>query len=461
MIDDFDFELITLFKPFVYLFVIFLAIALHEMGHYFFARLFKMPIEEIVIGYGRTLKWWDDKFGTRWSIRLYPIRAYVHFKGLETTQSTGAFGRKPFYQQVLTILGGPLANLVFLPFLFFAFYCAFGQPAGPPVIAGIEKGLVADQEGLDVGDRFLAVDGMPLTNQYDIWRYAYSKGATEAIYTIERNGKVFDTPIHPTWIEYKDKRGVPRENARFGIAWRHGAYKLEAITHINGRKVEDNEELTRKLLIENFGKESILSIKSINDESRDTYVRLNADVNAGLLDPDDEYYEAVFLGESRGNIFQQRTVGDYAAHALLFTRDMIADVAKVPFQLFPIDRTAVRDEYAVRDSDTWWTNILYDLIHLFALASTVLALVNLLPLPGLDGGQILNLCLERASGGRITRKTKAKIYVAFFILLYGSILIANQDNFYGYIDSRLKTVHEFIDQEMFNISENKEDAVNG
>ncbi|MEM7651468.1 MAG: site-2 protease family protein [Pseudomonadota bacterium] len=103
-------------------------------------------------------------------------------------------------------------------------------------------------------------------------------------------------------------------------------------------------------------------------------------------------------------------------------------------------------------------NIFYRYLHLFAVASVIVGLVNLLPLPNLDGGQLLIQSIERARKKPLPRKQKAKIFALAFLCLYLSILFTNLDNMPGYIDSRVKKVHEIIDQ---NILKKEGEGRNG
>lgn len=444
-----DFEITYLLAPFVFVFVVFLALLLHEMGHYAAARLFKMPVKSVVIGRGRTLKYWKDKHDTRWSIRLWPLGAYVHLSGIAGEEEDAeAFARHPFWQRMMTILAGPLANFAVLPFLFFAFYMAVGQPSTPPILTGVEQGLVSDRAGLKPGDRFLSVDGVPMTNTSDIWRVLYAKEVAESEIVIERGGKEIIKTITPDWAEYMDDRGVPRKNARFGVVWQHAPFKLSAITSVNGVNTDEDDKRTRDMLIRNLGRSTVLGIKGPDGEEGLTNVVLSKDANRGLLDEQDEHYEHVFLGASRGNVYLQKPWQDNAHNALRYAGGMIKKVALVPFQLFPIDISAVKDEHAVTNPDTWLTNKFYAILHLFAVTCVVIALVNLLPFPHLDGGHILTQMIERVRGQSLPRKAKAKIFAAAFLGFYLSVMLANMDNVPHYIDSRVKKVHEFINNQI-------------
>ena len=448
-----------LLGPPVFLLLIFLAVLLHEMGHYICARIFKMPVESVVVGRGRTLKYWQDKLGTRWSIRLWPLGAYVHLDGLSGEQpNANAFTSRPYWQRFLTILAGPFINFAILPFLFLAFYLCIGQPSTPPVLTGVEKGLVSDKAGLKPGDRFLAVDGKPVTNTDDIWRVLYSKEVAESEIRIERNGKEFSKKITPDWAEYFDDRGVPRKNARFGVVWQHAPFKLSAITSVNGTSTKEDDDRARKLLIKNLGRNAVLGIKGPDEKPGPTKVFLSKEANIGLFDEDDEHYEHAFLGTTRGNIYLKKPLKDSALNALRYSASLIKKMTLIPFQLFPIDISAVKDEHAVTNPDTYLVNKLYAVLHLFAVACVVIGLVNLLPLPHLDGGHILIQTIERFRQERLNRKAKAKIFALLFLLFYLAVMFFNMDNVPRYIDSRLKKVHEFMTEQTSEQKDKRSDG---
>ena len=452
------FKIEYLIGPPVFLLLIFITLVLHELGHYFAARMFKMPVDSIVIGRGRTLRHWGDHHGTRWSFRRWPLGAHVHLQGLEGLSEGGSFAARPFWQRTVTILAGPLANLAILPFLFFAFYILVGQPSTPPVLVGIEPGLAADKAGMQVGDRFLAVDGKPVANFQDIWRVAYSKGAVQSIYTIQRGDKIFDIPFTPGWTEYKDEDGIERKNARFGVTWQHSPLKLSAVMSVKGQNTEDDEDKARRLLLKNMGKEIIVGFEGPDGKEKPARVILSTAQNVNLDNPDHDDYERVFFGQTRGNIYLDRPAFEYAIEALRKSATMIKNVAGTPFQLLPIDPYKLKDSSEVMHEDTRALNVFYKYMHLFALTCVIIALVNLLPLPYMDGGHFLTQTIERVLKKPLSRKRKATLFVLIFFSLYAIVVVSNMDKVPGYIDSRLEKVHDFIDKSQ---PKYKDEASNG
>lgn len=419
-----------------YVLILLAAIVLHEMGHFIAARVFNIPIQDVVIGRGKLLKSRQSKANINWQLRIWPIGAHVHLQDIES---------RPFHQKIITILAGPLINFVSVPFLFFAFYCAVGQPAVPNRVVAVEEGLPAYEAGIRPGDEFIAVDNIPLTNHDDIWRHVYTRGEVESQFTIKRGEKIFNVSIKPGWVEYQDLRGLQRKNARFGVMWQHAPFSIKSIETINGIDTKDDAELARSLLIENFDKTITINIETPLEKQNPFHVFLKGKLNQDLLDEDEKFYDSVFLGAS-GNTYMQSTLFENAKKAYRYASELFINLAKLPFQIFPIDKTKLQDEAAVYNEDTNIANRLYSLIHLFAVASIAIGLINLLPFPNLDGGQLIDQILKKIRKNDVSNKLRANVFVTAFFVLYASIFIANMDNLYGYIDFSFKKVHEWVDQ---------------
>src|SRR3954464_5048781 len=97
----------------------------HEFGHYFVARLFKIPAESFSIGFGREVLGWTDRQGTRWKLAWLPLGGYVKFVGdMSPASEPGdldhlppeirehAFQARPVWQRFLVVLAGPAANFL-------------------------------------------------------------------------------------------------------------------------------------------------------------------------------------------------------------------------------------------------------------------------------------------------------------------------------------------------------------
>ncbi|MEO7865855.1 MAG: RIP metalloprotease RseP [Sphingomicrobium sp.] len=142
---------------------------IHEFGHYFVARLFKIPAEIFSIGFGRELFGWNDKQGTRWKVAWLPLGGYVKFVGDMGPASNPAqesdvpphlreraFQFRPVWQRFLVVLAGPAANFITAIVIFATFFMVFGSPE-TNVVGQVQPASAAAAAGLRPGDKILSI----------------------------------------------------------------------------------------------------------------------------------------------------------------------------------------------------------------------------------------------------------------------------------------------------------------
>jgi regulator of sigma E protease len=431
-----------IFKIAAVVLIIFLALMIHEFGHFLMARLFGVKVKSVQIGHGREYFNRTDKKGTQWRIRLFPLGAHVDLAALD---------EKPFWQRALVIAGGPLINLP-LPFILFpVFFIAVGQPSAPPVIVGIEPGRPAEKAGLEPGDRILAVDGVSVLNSKDLWRESYERGLSEnslpaKTFTVRRgsgeNQKEFQAVLEPEWTKYIDDN-ISRSHARLGILWDHTGFKPTAVIALDGTSVDKNPALARKLFKEKLDHPVLITLKGPGEESLTYKIHPRSGQNKYIDDKSHGEYRFFYLGDGR-NFYLRKSAAAQIDDGIRYAAKKIADIVKIPLQILPIDPQALQDSDRAGKSQGKLKSYAYSFTHGLALGSILIALINLLPLPRLDGGYILIHGIEAARRKPLSLKAKAKLFVAAFLLLYLSVLASNIDNVQGYIDSRLKKVHELV-----------------
>ena len=87
---------------------------IHEFGHFFFARLFKVPILEFAVGMGPKLFSWKGKTGTRYALRAFPIGGFVQMEGEEgTSENPNAYNNLNPWKKIVVTIAGPLVNIIF------------------------------------------------------------------------------------------------------------------------------------------------------------------------------------------------------------------------------------------------------------------------------------------------------------------------------------------------------------
>ena len=145
-----------------------LLITFHELGHYWIARRAGVPIVRFSIGFGPVLVRRHDRHGTEWALSAIPLGGYV--KMLDEAPPDAAasvqqkvFNAQPLRWRVAIVVAGPVANLV-LAALVYAVLGMWGTQEPAAVLADPPAGTAAAQAGIQAGDTVLAVDGTPVAS---------------------------------------------------------------------------------------------------------------------------------------------------------------------------------------------------------------------------------------------------------------------------------------------------------
>lgn len=164
----------------------------HELGHYLFAKLFKVRVESFSIGFGPELIGWSDKSGTRWKICPIPLGGFVKMKG-EMIQSNetleqDSFQAKNLWQKFLIVFAGPLFNLLLPLFvLFFISYFA-GLPTLKPIVGSVvEKSPAVNI--LHPKDEIKKIDNMEMNEFTQLQKYVAAHPNKNLVLDVIRNGK--------------------------------------------------------------------------------------------------------------------------------------------------------------------------------------------------------------------------------------------------------------------------------
>jgi regulator of sigma E protease len=139
-------------------------VAVHEFGHFWVARRCGVKVLRFSIGFGTPLFRWRDRLDTEYVLAAIPLGGYVKMLDEREGEVTPgmehlAFNRKPVLQRIAVVAAGPVANLL-LAVLAYWFVFLAGETGVVPVIGSVERGSVADLAGLESGQEIVAIDGL-------------------------------------------------------------------------------------------------------------------------------------------------------------------------------------------------------------------------------------------------------------------------------------------------------------
>lgn len=410
-------------------------VAVHEFGHLIAAKYFGMRVEQFSIGFPPKL-FSFRKGETEYALSAIPLGGYVKISGMiDESLDTEAmkkppqpweFRSKPAWQRLIVMLGGVTVNLIVGVMIFIGITYAFGDSFllkdRINENGGYYVGPLGEEIGLQTGDKILRLNGEDYEYLQDLIRpQVMLKG--QGFYTVERDGRVFDVPIPQDLIQKFGKK----ENAmsfisyRFepviariqegSIADRVGLQPGDRIVEVNGVPVTYFDEVDK--LVKSHQGDSIAfkversgTILSFKEDFRDQSIigfmpnakpafdRMEQRIHYGFL-------ESIPLGAKRAfaALWLQIQAFGMVISGDLPAKDSISGPIGI-MQAFGVEWDWAR----------FWS--------LTGVLSLVLAFVNLLPIPALDGGHVMFLTYEIISRHKPSDKfleTAQKVGMVFLM----------------------------------------------
>ena len=422
-------------------------ITLHEFGHYFAARLFKIRIEKFYLFFDPWFALLKKKIGdTEWGIGWLPLGGYVKIAGmvdesmdkdqLAQPAKPDEFRSKPAWQRLIVMIGGVTVNVIVGFFIYILVVAAWGETRIEN--DQLNYGLAVNKElrdlniGLEDGDIITHVEGEPVENVRLVNIQIFLRDARK-LEVLKPSGESKTIVLADTINEFLwENDAVMAFEPRVPIivdtimpdadALNKGLMKGDSIVSINSQSTPFFHNL-QEVLVELKEENSPLLIGFYRDGlfqeievEKDTATGLIGFFNKqpGFLVPKSVSYS---IGESIARGFDRAkwTMKDYIAQLpLIFTSKGASSVGGFGAigNLFP----------ATWDWEVFWLNT--------AFISLVLAIMNILPIPALDGGHIVFLIYEMITGKEAPQKVLEYAQIIGFVILLGLLVFANGNDIY-------------------------------
>ena len=209
--------------------IISVIVFIHEFGHFLVARMCGVKIDEFAIGFGRELIGFTDKGGTRWKICPIPFGGYVKMFGdkngasipddeLLAQMSVGekkiSFLGKTVWQRMAIVVAGPVANFLLTIFIFTFLFRINGLNTVLPIVDVIAENSAAAESGLKKGDRILAIDGKEIFSFDDIREVVTRSSGKELGLRVLRSDSELSGPRNECGVTQKESSSVtPKESS--------------------------------------------------------------------------------------------------------------------------------------------------------------------------------------------------------------------------------------------------------
>ena len=426
-----------------------LIIVLHEFGHYWPAKYFKIKVEKFYLFFDVNFSLFKKKIGhTEWGIGWLPLGGYVKIAGMidesmdkeqmAKPAQPWEFRSKPSWQRLIIMLGGVTVNFILAIVIYIGLAYSYGSSSIS--LDSIQDGYVIDnpillEAGFKTGDKILTVDGNKLSTYSELRKSIIGSSN----YQVERDGQIIDVvmPVdllgqlsssnNITSFEFRRPfiiQGVSEESLNKD----YDIQKGDMIVSLNGNEIKYQDQLF-PLLAENRNR--TIDVEILRDSFRiKKTLNVNEDgklgffssssvkdlVDLGYLEVITNEYsfiESIGVGTSNFISFMDFYFDQLVA---IFNPSTGAYKGLGGFiaigNIFP----------ATWDWQSFWGTT--------ALLSVMLGVLNLLPIPALDGGHAMFLVYEMISGRKPSDKFMERVQLIGFIILLSLVIFANGNDIY-------------------------------
>lgn len=435
-----------------------LLVFIHEWGHYIVARLCGVKVEVFSIGFGKELFGWTAKSGTRWKVCLFPLGGYVKMFGDTDPTSAGytdeietedgakrhmtdnerneAFFAKSLWKRAAIVFAGPGINYLFAIVVLAILYGFIGKPVTPPVVTGIEIGGAAERAGLRPHDVIKSINGEEIRSFDDLRRHVMLSLDETLVLGVERNGALMEIPATPYKISDTDRFGFAHERGYLGLIGPANGIAVSSIEAIDGQETNGDVQKNITLLKNHLDNDIVIQTQKATKDSETPPTKLiihpPRDLNTFESEAGKNGEDAViplYLSKEKiGNDFIEynpiESVGVAISETYRITTDTLHAIGQMIMgtrsakELGGIIRIgAMAGEMAERG--------FVSLVVFTALLSINLGMINLFPIPMLDGGHLAMYAVEGVRGKPLSEKTQEYAFRFGLVVLVSLMVFSN------------------------------------
>ncbi|MBT3851447.1 MAG: RIP metalloprotease RseP [Gammaproteobacteria bacterium] len=415
-------------------------IAIHEFGHFIVGRMCKIHIYRFSIGMGPVIYKKIDKHGTEFALSALPLGGYVAFhtekaadeeldliESLTPEQKTNTFESKPKWQRALVMLAGPVANFILAIVILSVIFSNSVERQFIPEVSAISSQYLLQNSALQDGDVLTAINGRDVSSLQDIRLELLSLSGTSGVieFMFETGARqsqfTVSIPVE-NYLSNADEQNAPENFMGFDLSMKlqptvgviaKDSKALEAGLMVNDRILAVNSQS-----INSFGDLQTF-LKDYRGPDIDVKIQrgektiflkipLGIRINA---DGAEEKYIGIMPGLKR-SLFDSFLKGSYETYNLsvktltfvgkMITRDLGTQNLSGPIGIVKMA------------GDTANAGLL-PFLYLMALLSISLGVLNLLPIPVLDGGQLVMLGIEAVRGSPMPEKMENLFYMSGWV----------------------------------------------
>ncbi|MDC1144946.1 RIP metalloprotease RseP [Porticoccaceae bacterium] len=442
----------TIFYTFIALGVL---VSFHEFGHFWVARRCGVKVERFSIGFGTPLLTWRDKHGTEFILALLPLGGYVKMVDeregtVEPEDLQYSFNRKSVWQRMAIVSAGPLANFLLAAVAFWWLFLA-GEKGLAPAVGMVEQNSLAADAGFEVGMEITAVNGVATDTWNAVSRqlFGFIGSTGEVPFTVVYADSTLSTELRVSVDRWLRDAQEPSPLRDLGIS---PPFELDSLNLANvfedgagyeaGLRVGDQLLAINDQTIEHVGEfvdqvANSAGVTVVLDVQRDAELltiraiprlieREGREVGQlGVQLASTGKYPDELMRDVKYNIFTAvpRSIQETANTSIFVLKSIgkliVGDLS--PKNLSgPITIAKVAGDSARTGIDNF--------IRFVAILSIMLGVMNLLPVPVLDGGHLMYYLIEVIKGSPVSDHIQIVGYKVGFVMLIGLMIFATYND---------------------------------